>query len=173
MASYPYSKQAFLPNLLLLLALTVIALLLTSSTSVDPALGAAVMLLLLAAVLVLGVSPILTSHELLDDALVLRQGWYFRAVIPLSNILGADLVEFGPRKVGVSFRLAGPVVSVTTRKHNVIELTLRRPQSFAWAMGKRADHVIFDAVDDRRLLENLRRSFSPVEADGARAKLWD
>ena len=172
MIPIPYSKQAFLPNLLLLIIVPMIVLTIMLSTPVDPVLGASVIILLLLVLLVLGVSPFLTSHELHDDRLVLRQGWYFKAVIPLNNILEAEHLDNGPRKIGVSFRMAGPVVSVTTRKHDVIELRLRRQQTFVWALGKHADRVIFDAIDDRRLLKRLQdRSLSPVETDGAGAQL--
>ena len=154
---YPYSKRAFLPNLVLQLFVPAFVLLLLLSTSVDPVLGALVMLLLLSASLLLGVSPFLTDHELHGDRLVLRQGWYFKAIIPLDNIMDARLVDGGPRKIGISFRMNGPVLAVTTRKHPLIEMRLRRPQRFAGAWGKRADRVFFDAVDDARLVERLRR----------------
>jgi hypothetical protein len=154
---HPYSKRAFLPNLVLYLFASLSVLLIVLSTPVDPLLGALIMLLLLSVTLLLGASPFLTDHELHDDRLVLRQGWYFRAVIPLDNIADARMVEAGPRKIGVSFRMNGPVIGVTTRKRQFIEIRLRTPQRFAWAWGKRADRVFFDTVDDQRLVERLRR----------------
>lgn len=157
MSPYPYSKQVFLPNLVLHLFVPTAALLIMLGTPVDPVLGASVMILLLFVSLFLGVSPFLTDHELHDDRLVLRQGWYFKATIPLDNVVDARLVDAGPRKIGISFRMAGPVVGVTTRKRGLIELRLRTPQRFAWAWGKRADRVFFDAIDDARLVERLRR----------------
>lgn len=153
---YPYSKRAFLPNLVLLAALLATASVLVLITPVDLFLGAAVLAVLVLALLVLGVSPYLTAHELSDDTLVLRQGWYFRAEIPRGNIKAAQVQERGPRKVGISFRMASPVVQVTTRRRGVIELELRRPQAFRWALGKRADRVVFDALDPDRLLARLR-----------------
>ena len=152
---YPYSKRAFLPNLVLQLFVPAFVLMLMLVTSVDPVLGALVMLLLLSASFLLGVSPFLTDHELYGDRLVLRQGWYFKAVIPLDNIMDARLVDAGPRKIGISFCMNGAVLGVTTRKRPLIEIRLRRPQRFAWAWGKRADRVFFDAVDDARLVERL------------------
>lgn len=154
---YPYSKRAFLPNLVLHLFVPTVVLLIVLSTPADPALSALVMFLLLLVSFLLGVSPFLTDHELHDDRLVLRQGWYFKATIPLGNIVDARLVDTGPRKIGISFRMHGPAVGVTTCKRGLIELRLRTPQTFAWAWGKRADRVFFDAIDDVHLVERLCR----------------
>jgi len=153
---YPYAKRAFVPNLALLLGLTALLSVVLLLTPSDPFLSALVLAAVAAALLVLGISPFLAAHELRDDVLVLRQGWYFRAEIPRTNIEAARRLERGPRKVGVSFRLAAPVVQVTTQRHGVIELQLRRPQTFRGALGKRADRVVFDALDADRLLARLR-----------------
>ena len=152
---YPYSKKAFLPNLILLLAFAAVILIILLTTPADPILGAGVMILVGLAIMVLGISPYLTDHELREDTLILRQGWYFKAEIPRKNIRAARLSTWGPRKIGISFDVLSPTVRVTTRRHEVIELELHCPQSFIWALGRRADRVVFDTIYAERLLTQL------------------
>ncbi len=159
--AFPYSKRPFVINLALLVMvlLTIIYLLLTISADLLTLMVIVVMGF--AFLLVLGISPLFTDHELEDGTLILRQGWYFRARIPLNEIKGVHPLPRGPSRTGVFFSLRTPTMYVTTRKRDLIEIVLRSERSFPWALGKKADHVVFDARDLDplvRLLENVTRA---------------
>jgi len=115
---------------------------------------------------VMGVSPLLTSHEVGDGMLVLRQGWYFRAEMPLNDIMSVARVERGPTRTGVFFRLLDATLYVTSRRDDLIEVRLRSKRPFGWALGKRADRVVFDAENASAMVQAIRDedSFTPVDA---------
>jgi hypothetical protein len=51
---------------------------------------------------VLGVSPLLTAHEIRKNVLVLRQGWYFNMALRLENIAQAE--EYDGKTYGLSIK---------------------------------------------------------------------
>jgi hypothetical protein len=169
---FPYSRRPFVTNLvsIVIVMAATISILVLASTDIA---YIAIILALEALVLIfLGISPLLTEHEILGGYLILRQGWYFRAAIPLEDIRKVERVSRGPRRVGVFFRLLTSTLYVTSRRSDLIELELKRKQKFGWALGKRADRVVFDAEDVPRTVEAIRAgSLSPVEPYGPHAKL--
>jgi hypothetical protein len=74
----------------------------------------------------------------------------------------------GPARTGVYFSLRSSTLYVTTRRNDLIEVQLRSGRRFPWAWGKRADHVIFDAIDTGALMRAIEEgsSLSPVQSDG-------
>jgi len=106
-------------------------------------------------IVVTGLSPFLVSHELNERYLVLRQGWYFRAEIPVEDIKRIHAVEDGPVRTGVFFDILGTALYVTTQRHNLLLLDLREKRRFGWALGKKADRVYFDTLDKNLLLKKL------------------
>jgi hypothetical protein len=112
--------------------------------------------------LVLGLSPLLTGHSVDDKGIELRQGWYFRARIPISNIRGLEMVDMGPMRTGVYFRLTKDSLYVTTQRRDLFLLHLRQPQRFGFALGKRAGKVYFDTVDRTPFLRHMgQRGITP------------
>jgi len=119
-----------------------------------------------ALLIVLGVSPFLTHHTLSDTDIQLRQGWYFRAVIPLSNIERIQVVERGPMRTGVFFEVVGKALYVTTQRGDLILLSLRQPQRFGFAWGKRAGRVYFDTIDKNVVLRRMaEKALTPANQD--------
>lgn len=153
--TFGYSRRQFFLNLFLLALLATVApLLLLSSVAID--LWAVLLIILLAAlVLVLGVSPLLTSHEIGSEHIVLRQGLYFTGKIALSDIHEVERIFTGPRRTGVFFRILHSTLYVTTRRNDLIEVRLKRPQRFGWALGKMAERVVFDTENNTKFLAHL------------------
>jgi hypothetical protein len=109
--------------------------------------------------LIIGVSPFITNHILTDTDLELRQGWYFRARIPLSNIDWIQIVEKGPMRTGVFFEVIGKALYVTTQRSDLFVVSLHDPQRFGFALGKKANQVYFDTMDRDLVLRIMADKF--------------
>jgi len=166
--AFPYSKRPFIVNMVLLLAVLIAIIYLLLTIDSDLLMLMAIVIMGFVFLAVLGISPWFTDHELEDEALVLRQGWYFRARIPLSEIRTIERVPRGPSRTGVYFSLRAPTIYVTTRRKDLAEILLKDERSFIWALGKRADRIVFDAEELDALIRSIegRLSLSPVQADG-------
>jgi len=178
--SFPYGRTLVvgrfvaLASLIVLMAVTVALL---PSLSVVPV---AVLAVVLAAYFVLfAVSPLLTEHWITRSRLILRQGWYFRAVIPFADIEAIRaLDEIGPLRAPLGLRrpFGQPALFVTGARTNLVSLRLSRPRRFWQSFGFRASEIVFDVAERTKFLEALderRGLFAPVEADRADADLRD
>ena len=160
LARLRYRKAAFLSTLILLfIALTFLNVLFGMTIFKDPAVIIAAVLVSAIVLFVLGISPFLTDHMLTDSNLELRQGWYFRASIPLSNIGSIQVLEKGPRRTGVFFEVVGKALYVTTQRNGLFVVSLREPQRFGFALGKKASRVYFDTIDRNIVLRKLEEKF--------------
>ena len=102
----------------------------------------------------------------MDGELVLRHGLFFKGRVPLDNIKSISMRERGPLRTGVFFSLRGSTVFVTTRRYDLIEIELKRGQRFFWTMGKRADRILFDAIEPKEMMDQIfyGRSLPPINA---------
>jgi membrane protein YdbS with pleckstrin-like domain len=164
--SFPYSRRSFTFNMALIGAIVPAAVVLMLAVGVDILYLGAIAALAIAVFVVLGLSPLLTEHEVLDHYLVLRQGWYFRGTIPIDQITRIERLSKGPSRTGVFFRLLTSTLFVTSRRTDLIELELKSKRKFSWALGKRADRVVFDVLDTDALIRTLHAegSFPPVDS---------
>lgn len=166
--SFPYSKRSFVINTFLIGALVVTITVLLLFAGVGSLYLATISLLGTLSFLILGISPLLTDHEILDGELILRQGWYFRGSIPLSEITGVSLVPKGPTRTGVFFKVMASTLFVTSRRIDLVEVDLRSKRGFRWALGKKADRVVFDVLERDALVRALESGLlPPVDAQGA------
>ena len=130
----------------------------------------------LAAVLfIFGISPLLTQHWLTRSRVILRQGWYFRAAIPLQGIRSIGSAEdLAPHRVplGIHRPLGRPTLFVTGGRTGLVRIVLARPRRFLQAFGLPASEIVFDVARPKEFLEAFeerRALFAPVEADRADA----
>ena len=152
----PYDRRPLLPtSLFFVFGIIVLNIVADSLLSFDLISAAIAALVSAVAIIVLAVSPLITSHSLGPEGLTLRQGWYFRAQVPLSAIKSVSEMEKGPLRTGVFFDIRGSSLYVTTRRTNLLVATLKEKQRFGLALGKRADRLVFDTVDKRRLFNAL------------------
>jgi len=66
----------------------------------------------------------------------------------------------------VFFKLLDATLYVTSRRDDLIEARLRSKRTFGWALGKRADRVVFDAENALAMVQAIKDdgSFTPVDA---------
>ena len=145
-----------------------------------PILSAALFLALLAlALLLFAISPLLTQHWLTRSRLILRQGWYFRIILPLSEIVSLvaadDAMPIRP-PLGIHRPLGQSTLYVTGGRTGLVVVNLRSPRRFWSSFGLEASQIVFD-VDDRegflRAFGERRGLLPPVQADRADADLRD
>ncbi len=106
-------------------------------------------LILAITVLVIGVSPLLTSHEVYDGKIVIRQGWHSKLVVPLDRI---------EAKEGVLLDAFNRTLVMTDSKANGIRLEMREAQRVPAVFWKKVDVVIFDVTDPDRFVAEVTRS---------------
>lgn len=163
--SFAYSKRSFMVNMAFLGGLILLTSFVLLLTGTDVVYLVAILLLELALFLVLGLSPLFTEHEIQDGMLVLRQGWYFKARVPLREIRKVNRLLRGPARTGVFFRLLTSTLFVTTQRTDLIEVELQKKHAFGWALGKKADRIVFDVEEPGALIKVLEGSgsLSPVK----------
>ena len=125
------------------------------------------------------VSPLLTEHWMTRSRIILRQGWYFRAVIPFSDIESIAAADDAGRTrvpLGIHRPLGQPALFVTGGRINLVALRLRQPRRFWQAFGLFASEIIFDVEDRNGFLaafEERRASLPPIQAHGPDPDLGD
>jgi len=146
--SFRYGRSFFFLRALLLLVLFSFALAFLGIQTVTPgpwvALIAVLFVLHLA---VVGLSPVLTNHELLRSRVILRQGWYFKAIIPLDHAESIGPWD-GEAKYGLRLSLGRRTLFVVGSGQNLVSIRLRAPRRFSQVLFLQAREIVFD-VDDR------------------------
>lgn len=112
-----------------------------------------------------GISPLLSSHYIEDGDLVLNQGVFFKARIPLTNIRSVEALDAGPSRTGVFFLLRRSVLYVTTRRHDLIVIKLVEPRRFGMIFGKKVDQIVFDVLEQERMIEAVRVRITRASPD--------
>jgi hypothetical protein len=145
---FPYGRSFFYLRSVLLLVLFVAFLLFLGTQTLTPAPWLAAFAALLTAYLVIvGLSPLLTKHALLRSRAILRQGWYFRAIVPFE-----DAEEIGPwdgePKYGIRLSLARRILFVVGSAQNLVSIRLRVPRRLPHVLFLKTREIVFD-VDDR------------------------
>jgi membrane protein YdbS with pleckstrin-like domain len=110
------------------------------------------------AVLVIGVSPLLTRHEVVDGNIVLRQGWHYKLVIPTNIVKRLQRLERIEAKEGVILDAFNRTLVMTDSKVNGIRLEIKEPLRVPAAFWKKVDMVIFDVTDPERFVAEVTRS---------------
>ena len=177
--TFPYGRTLVTSRIFVFASLAILAAILILFTS-SPASAVIGLTVLLAAYLVLfAVSPLLTQHWITRTRVILRQGWYFRAVIPFSGIeelLAADDAGAFRTPLGISRPFGQPVLFVTGGRTKLVRVRLRHPRRFWQAFGLSASEIVFDVTDRDGFLaafEERRRLLPPVKADRAHTDLGD
>ena len=177
--TFAYGRTLVTSRTFVFASLAILAAILIVFTS-SPASAIIGLVALLAAYLVLfAISPLLTQHWITRSRVILRQGWYFRAVLPFSGIeelVAADDAHTFRTPLGISRPFGQPVLFVTGGRTNLVRVRLRRPRRFWQAFGLSASEIVFDVTDRDGFLasfEERRRLLPPVQSDRARADLRD
>jgi hypothetical protein len=178
--TFPYGRTHLIGRILLLIGMSALLIVGVALSPEVPWLTVVAIAAVLVAYLILfTVSPLLTEHWLTRSRLILRQGWYFRAMIPFSEIESISAADDAGRTqvpLGIHRPLGQPALFVTGGRTNLVALRLRHPRRFWQAFGLFASEIIFDVGDRDGFLaafEERRSSLPPVQADGTDAELRD
>ncbi|MCE5297037.1 MAG: hypothetical protein LLG16_08050 [Euryarchaeota archaeon] len=108
-------------------------------------------------VFVFGLSPLLTKHEIHDTHVVLRQGWYYRNRIDLTDIMSIKRVREGPWSYGLHF-IGGGIVYVngSTKDLLLIESSERISRN---GKKRKMNRILFETLDDDKFVKMIGREF--------------
>ncbi|MHC1681255.1 MAG: hypothetical protein AB9860_08480 [Methanomassiliicoccales archaeon] len=109
-------------------------------------------------VMVIGVSPLLTKHEVIDGNVVIRQGWHSKLVIPMDQVKRLQRLDRIEAKEGVLLDAFNRTLVMTDSKSNGIRLEMKKAVRVPAAFWKKVDVVIFDVVDPDRFVAEVTRS---------------
>jgi len=144
---FPYGRSFFYLRAVLLIALFSALLLFLGLQTVTPPFWLGLLAAILLAYLgIVGLSPLLTHHTLLRSRLILRQGWYFRAVVPFSDVERVGPWD-GEPKYGLRIGLLGRTLFVVGSKEGLVSVRLRAPRRFPGALFLAAREIVFDVGD--------------------------
>jgi len=114
--------------------------------------------ILVITVVVIGVSPLLTRHEVVDCNIVIRQGWHYKLVIPVDRVKRLQRLERIEAKEGILLDAFNRTLVMTDSKVNGIRLEIKEPVRVPAAFWKKVDVVIFDVTDPDRFVAEVTRS---------------
>ena len=132
-----------------------------------------------AATVVFALSPLGTDHWLTRSRLILRQGWYFRAIVPLTDIESVRPAEDFSRlkaPLGIHRPLGQPALYVTGGRTGLVVVRLRESRRFWQSFGLPASEVIFDVADRDaflRAVEDRQGLLAPVQSHRPNPDLRD
>lgn len=179
-SSFEYGRALVVGRLVILLGLSAFSVVLLAAFPSFPLEALALLVAALGAYLIVFVaSPLRTAHWLTRSRLILRQGWYFRAIIPLSSIESAGPAEdIRPGRVplGIHRPLNRLTLYVTCGRSGLITLRLSEPRRFWQSLGLLANEIVFDVREPERFLGAMRERrglLAPVESHGPDAQLRD
>ncbi len=114
--------------------------------------------LLALTVLVIGVSPLLTPHEIADGRIFIRQGWHSHMVVPVDQVQRVERLDRVLVKEGVLFDAFNRTLVLTDSKVNGVKLELKKEVRVPSAFWKKVGVVIFDVDDRDRFIAELERT---------------
>ena len=110
------------------------------------------------ALVIVGVSPLLTSHEISDGKIIVRQGWHSHLAVPVKQVKRVQRLESIEAKEGVLFDAFSGTLVLTDSRSKGIRLELRDEMRVPTALWKKVKVVIFDVDDPDRFVAELERS---------------
>lgn len=178
--SFAYGRTLITGRIFVLVSLlALLAVAIAFSPSFAPLSIAALGGVLAAYFVLFAISPLITEHWVTRSRIILRQGWYFRAVVRLLDIESVGIGDEASRArvpLGIHRPFGQPALFVTGGRTNLVSVRLRKPRRFWQSFGLLATEIVFDVVDRTAFLaavEERRALLAPVQADRADAELRD
>ena len=116
---------------------------------------------------VYGISPMFTTHWLTRSRLILRQGIYFKCIIPLRDIEKVQAYDADMR-IGLAISWRSSILFVTSSGYELVEVRLKNPRRFWQVLGFAASRIVFN-VEKRdefiSLIGERMALLAPIEAD--------
>ena len=147
-----YSRmRAGVEAALMAMIVAVAFILLITMGASDPAWLIALALILGAAIIVLGISPLLTTHDVFGNRLTLRRGWHMKVEIPLDAVISVDEAPTWGR-----IQKRRDALDLSGVKGPVIVIRTSRPLKIKAALYRHYTIFVIDAVDHEEMLDKLR-----------------
>lgn len=108
--------------------------------------------------LLFAVSPLLARHTVGPDGITLRQGWYFRAAIPASNIAEMAFTDEEPPPGGITYSPRRRRLFLTMSSSPLLRLELREAARMPFSSGKPVQTVVFSVDDPEGMLAEAGRA---------------
>lgn len=146
--AFEYGHSFFRLRALMLAALFVAVLVFFAFQTQTPAVWLGILAAtFLSYLVIVGLSPLLTRHQLTRSRIILRQGWYFRAILPFAEVETVSPWD-GEPKYGLRLSLARRSLFVVGSGRDLVSVRLREWRRFPLVLFLKAREVVFD-VDDR------------------------
>ncbi len=110
------------------------------------------------AVLVVGLSPLLTPHEVTEGLIILRHGWHHRLVVPVARVKRLERLDRIEAKEGVLMDAFNRILVMTDGKANGLRLELKEAVRVPSALWKKVDTVIFDVDEPDRFIAEVDKA---------------
>ena len=126
----------------------------------------AVLVVAMPPLLFFSISPLLTGHTVAPDGIRLRQGWYFSAFIPASNVkeVGLSEEDTPPRSLSYSPRRRRLFVTLSSTPLAYIELAHPAPMPFS--SGRPVQTVVLSLDDPEGFVRHAGKALgAPVVLD--------
>ena len=117
-----------------------------------------VIIAVLPPLLLFAVSPLLVRHSIGPDGLVLRQGWYFRAVIPAGNISELSLTDEEPPPGSISYSPRRRRLFLSMSSSRLVRLELKEAARMPFSRGGPVQTVVFSVDDPEGFLAEAGRT---------------
>lgn len=105
---------------------------------------------------VFGISPLLTNHSVTDNFLMLRQGLYFSAEIPLIEVEDIGVWSGKAKGLGISFDKENERLYVVTRNENLVRIVLKERRRFG-ARRMKTREVVINVDDPKRFVYEIAK----------------
>jgi hypothetical protein len=120
------------------------------------------LLILLVMLLVLGISPLITSHTLTNRRLIIRQGWHLKIELMLGNIENIEPMEGGLK--GFVSAPGRTALYVTSTKFDQVSIKLKKPIRLIFALGKLIDEVIICVENRNKFIEDVKGAVQSLQS---------
>ncbi|MCG7844904.1 MAG: hypothetical protein MIO90_05685 [Methanomassiliicoccales archaeon] len=156
---FEHDRRPAIVNLMIWIIMAIWLLVLLSFLPEQPLLFIAVIGVVLAiTILVVGVSPLLTPHEILDGKMHIRQGWHSHMNVPLDQVQRVQRLERIEATEGVLLDAFNRTLVLTGSKVNGVQIDLKNEVRVPSAFWKRVKVVIFDVDDPERFIAEFERA---------------
>ena len=174
LAVFRYAKTRFISRSVVIVMVMVFTVLMFRASSAELLLWFVLLIFLLSAFFtVYGISPMFTAHWLTRSRLILRQGIYFKCVIPLRDIEKIQPYD-AEMRIGLALSWRSSILFVTSSRYELVEVRLRRPRRFWQVLGFAASRIVFN-VEKRdellSLIEERMALLAPIEPNRPDAQL--
>jgi|WetSurMetagenome_2_1015567.scaffolds.fasta_scaffold37624_4 hypothetical protein len=150
---FEYDKSPAFVNLVIWLIAAVWLLVLLVLLQMDQLMFILLIGVVLAiAVVVVGVSPLLTFHEVEEGKIIIRQGWHSRVVMPIDQVSSVKRMDKIEVKEGVILDAFNRTLVMTGSKKNGVRIELKKEIRVASSFWKKVGTVVLDVNEPERFI---------------------